>query len=128
MVKPGEPWSKHTGSHGQTLVRARFAPNSGSHRSPAELGSYRWKSVVASLNSAIPTGFPRIPAPEPVLGEQGNRPATAPVRSAWIDPEPSSIRPDAPVSSARAMVVSGWNHGQSRVAGLSVRAVSSPVM
>ena len=50
------------------------------------------------------------------IGEQENRPATAPVRSAWIDPEPWSIRPEAPVDSARAMVVSGWSHGQPRVA------------
>ena len=50
------------------------------------------------------------------IGKQENRPATAPVRSAWIDPEPWSIRPEAPVDSARAMVVSGWSHGQPRVA------------
>ena len=70
MVKPSEPWSKHAGSHGQTLVPARLAPNSGSLRSPAEFGSCRWKSVIAGLNSAIPADFPRIPAPESVLGNR----------------------------------------------------------
>ena len=98
MVKTSwEPWS--TGRWNP--FRAEFE----TFRARPEFDSCRSKSVVAGLNSAFPAGSCRIPAPESVLAKQGNRPATAPVRSAWIEPQPWSIRPEAPVGLARAMFV-----------------------
>ena len=94
----------------------RAAPEQSRLLRTARCRRQRGSGTRIGLNSAIPAGLPRIPAPEAVLGEQGNRPATTPVRSEWIEPQPWSIRPEAPVDSARAMGVWGWSHGQPRIA------------